>query len=412
MNERKIINFEVSKLQKYPKQDTAAGYKTNADHLFIESVKTLGVLQPLIVSDWFINDNGQFQWHKFGLPRVSGLIEPHPEGSIVEDQRSFVIVSGHNRLEAAIQAGMETVPCEFKHYPSVEMMDLEYLETNRQRPKTKEEKRAEFEGYKQILCQITKYKEKKGVKIPFKNLKKADNDTLRTLSEGSENLDFSVMIDFLERVGIDINKNIDSAKALALATGLGEREIRNLNKVKDDDYMAAKQTRWEKFIKYDDFKKQIEEWYDVRDQFQKEIIDLKEAAKRVDSLIAKVENKISKLEGKKVKPADKPLIYISIPVTDNPEARDEAAFYESSLKTDYRVLNPIKIGDELEKSLGRTPEWIEFMEKELPRLAEASHYAPLGDAGMRYKSLGCRIEDTVALLLKKKTVTLEKSKDE
>jgi hypothetical protein len=396
--ERKIFNIELDRIQKHPLQDSGEGYQTNVDFKFLESIKTLGVLQPITLSNFFLNPDGQLEKHN-----------ESPEGTQNEpqttDARTFVLVSGHNRLDAAMKCGFVTIPCEFKEYETPELMEIDYLEFNRQREKTKQEKFAELSRYKQILSQVSKYKNTIGLKKGDKQGQRGQEVTFGTLSQMAN---FEGMVEFLERMGIDPSQPIDSKTMLSGLTGLSEREVRYDRKVNDDDYMGDKQDRWEKFLESKSLNPIFEQWRNIRREYEKGEIGLTDAAKAVDALLNKVESRIDKQEGKKVKSADRPLCYMSLPVSYDPEAAEvEAKVHEAKYKSKFRIINPVKVGKDEVKAVGRELEWVEYMERLLPKVKEATHYLAVGSPEQRRQSIGCRIEDVVAVMLNKKIVIAE-----
>lgn len=396
--QRKIYNIEIDRIQKHPLQDSGDGYQTLVDFKFLESIKTLGVLQPVTLSNYFINSDGQLEKHHL-MPH-----DMNDEANTI-DTRNFVIVSGHNRMEAAKKCGHLTIPCEFKEYETPELMEIDYLEFNRQREKTKQEKFAELSRYKQILSQVAKYKKTIGLKKGDKQGQSGENISFPTVWK-TENIDG--MMEFLERMGIDPSQSIDSEKMLSELTGLGRRDIQYDRKVNDDDFMGDKQDRWEKYLDSKSLVPYFEQWRGIRRQYEKGELSLTDAAKAVDAILNKVESKIDKQEGKKVKSADRPLCYMSLPISYDPEAAEiEAKVHEAKFKSKYRIINPVKVGKDEVKSAGRELEWVEYMERLLPKVKEATHYLAVGSPEQRRQSIGCRIEDVVAVMLNKKTVIAE-----
>jgi len=373
------LEISIENIKEHPLQGEV--YETEIDINFIESVRKFGILQPILLCNALIVNN---------------------ELILSDNKKNYVCIAGHRRLKAAKTIGLTEISAVIKDYNSVELIEIDYLESNRQREKKMSEKIAEFKRYNQILCQIAKYKINKGAKFD----QNINLDDLRVDLPRVRIFDWTGAAKFLERVKIDIYESFNKRDALVAATGLKGSEVRDLIKIEDDVYLDNKMSRWKKFLPLDEVEKYSRQWREISHRFWNKEIGLQEAAKDVQKIIDKVENKINKVEGLKPKKTGKETCYLSLPISENPNAKTEATIYENELSQKYKVSNPVKIGEKMVKdNNGVEASWVVYMEKMLIELDKCKYYAPRGTIDMRKESLGCRIEDVVATLLGKKWIS-------
>jgi len=373
------LEISIENIKEHPLQGEV--YETEIDINFIESVRKFGILQPILLCNALIVNN---------------------ELILSDNKKNYVCIAGHRRLKAAKTIGLTEISAVIKDYNSVELIEIDYLESNRQREKKMSEKIAEFKRYNQILCQIAKYKINKGAKFD----QNINLDDLRVDLPRVRIFDWTGAAKFLERVKIDICESFNKRDALVAATGLKGSEVRDLIKIEDDVYLDNKMSRWKKFLPLDEVEKYSRQWREISHRFWNKEIGLQEAAKDVQKIIDKVENKINKVEGLKPKKTEKETCYLSLPISENPNAKTEATIYENELSQKYKVSNPVKIGEKMVKdNNGVEASWVVYMEKMLIELDKCKYYAPRGTIDMRKESLGCRIEDVVATLLGKKWIS-------
>jgi len=373
------LEISIENIKEHPLQGEV--YETEIDINFIESVRKFGILQPILLCNALIVNN---------------------ELILSDNKKNYVCIAGHRRLKAAKTIGLTEISAVIKDYNSVELIEIDYLESNRQREKKMSEKIAEFKRYNQILCQIAKYKINKGAKFD----QNINLDDLRVDLPRVRIFDWTGAAKFLERVKIDIYESFNKRDALVAATGLKGSEVRDLIKIEDDVYLDNKMSRWKKFLPLDEVEKYSRQWREISHRFWNKEIGLQEAAKDVQKIIDKVENKINKVEGLKPKKTEKETCYLSLPISENPNAKTEATIYENELSQKYKVSNPVKIGEKMVKdNNGVEASWVVYMEKMLIELDKCKYYAPRGTIDMRKESLGCRIEDVVATLLGKKWIS-------
>lgn len=370
-----IVNIEIEKIQSHPEQDKV--YSTELDYQFIESVKAVGILQAVLLAKGEIVD-----------------------GKIIlkDDCDSYIAVSGHRRIKASKEVGNLTIPAIIKDYKHPILIDLDFIESNRNREKNETEKKHEFGMSYQILSQIAKYKLNKGDKFSLNNNLEEDKGGLRTMSEGSEF--FQNIEEFLTKIGVDISKPLDLRTSISLATGLSEREVRRKMKL-EEGYFGNRQVKWEKLLTNDKLKKHYEEYYRIKGMYRNEEISEDEAIDKLEVFFKKVDAIYDKALGEVEKPKKekKEKVYLSIPITKNPNHELESKVYEDELKLSYHVVNPVKVGKTLREEFGRELEWVEYMEKIIPKMKDCKFYAPRGDVFQRGQSIGCRITDVVSIVL-------------
>lgn len=291
-------------------------------------------------------------------------------------------------------AGYKTIPAVIKEYSSDFAIEVDYLESNRQREKNKEEKKAEFFRYKQILYHIKQVKKNQHTKLDLKNVKDVPVGKHPQAEISAENL--GEISEFLERIGIDLEDNFKTREVLAKAAGISENESRNLLKVTDDDYMANKEKSWYKSVSEKEIQAALKSWYEIRARFDRNEIDLDEAVKQVDEVINAIDKKVKKAVNKiskEPKSVKKPKCYLSLPVTNNPNAATDAKMYAETLSDKYEVFNPVEYIEKIEKKKGVKMSWIACMELLILTMPECKFIAPRGNYA---ESDGARIEIAIA----------------
>lgn len=369
-----IVNINIDKIHPHPEQDKV--YGSDLDYNFIESVKAVGILQPVLLAKGEIVD-----------------------GKIVlkDDCDSYIAVSGHRRIKASKEIGNLTIPAIIKDYKHPILIDLDFLESNRNREKNENQKKYEFGMSYQILSQVAKYKKVKGLKQGLKNNLDEINPPLRTMSDTEEF--FQNIEEFLTKIGVDISKPLDLRTSISLATGLSEREVRRKMKL-EEEYWGNKQSKWEKVLKYNQLEKYYKEYYEALSAYRENLVSEDVTISIIEKLVNKIDAMYEKALGEKEeKSKKKEKVYLSIPITKNPNHESESKVYEDELKSSYHVVNPVKVGKTLRDEFGRDLEWVEYMEKLIPKMKDCKCYAPRGDKEQRKDSVGCRIEDVVSIVL-------------
>lgn len=189
--ERLIIYAKIDELKvaEHPNQSI---YEDTSDQDFEESIKTLGVLEPIVLSR---NTN----WY---------------------GKNAHIIVSGHRRLKSAIKAGISEIPVRYENFISEDDIDIQHIHFNKQRKKTNAIKAAEIEVWKQKLSHIRKVLISKGVK----GLEHLVNDTMLSRVKSDEN-------------GKPYLSTID---VIAEETGISKRTQEALNVIFSSDWLDDK----------------------------------------------------------------------------------------------------------------------------------------------------------------------------
>lgn len=87
--------------------------------------------------------------------RAHGVLEP-----LTADRDSKVIISGHRRRQAAIMAGLETVPVTLIEMPDPDEQLERLIESNRHRDKTAEQRAREYKALLDVKARLAKARQK------------------------------------------------------------------------------------------------------------------------------------------------------------------------------------------------------------------------------------------------------------
>lgn len=207
--EKIIRNISVELLVPHPQQAEIYGEDVIEDE-FVASIKDKGILTPLTVTPI---ENGFYQ-----------------------------IISGHRRKKGAILAGLCEVPCIIKKYENEAEMKLEFLICNLQREKSNDTKINELYQYKQILCQIGKTRQGKGIYA-------------ETIFENEEYWRFAKTSGIFEKV--KPGEPLNTAKILKDLTGFTEYEQKYLLRIKKKDWIQEEIYRLRNKLMSEDVEKQI-----------------------------------------------------------------------------------------------------------------------------------------------------------
>ena len=293
---------------------------------------------------------------------------------------------------------MKIVPAQIKYYTERISPDLHYLETNRQRKKTEQDKKNEFFRYKQILCQIAELKTNQGLKKG----KKSDNTG--GAPGGAEGDILKEYENFLSKIGYSLDDHLNSTDVAAKAAGMTREQARMLNRVVGEMYIEGLSEKWKKLgLAEKSINEIVTNWYDLKKNYEEDKLALESADTEFQKIVAEVEKKLKlnkKEKAVKEKPKPKPRCYLAFPITNNPDCVKESRGYIAELSEKYSVVNPLS----LYKAGTDEEDWILAMETLLPELAKCTHFAVRGDLAMVKKSKGVRIEIAVAKILGKKEV--------
>ena len=247
----KIVLIEPDKLYDHPKQTEVYG-ELVVEPEFVASIKDIGIITPLIITK-------------------------RKEGG-------YTIISGHRRHRAAIEAGLERVPCIIKQYENEEMMELEFLAANMQREKTKRARLKEFLHYKQILCQIGKIRKGQGV---YANTIYVDEHFSRICK--------TLKIDNM----IEPGEPIDSVEILKKITNYSKYEQEMLTVLYSDDWLQRVYDEFRSKNVAESTLEQISANVEMmRSKYEAEEISLNEAAKSVREMVADVRRRLEQKQKK------------------------------------------------------------------------------------------------------------------
>jgi len=259
----------IDRLIDHPKQAEIYG-ELKADPELVASIADRGVLQPLIVASpsWYV---------------VDGKLEQRSMTAEEYNSAPLIIVSGHRRKIAAIEAGLTEIPCIEKMYLLEEEITIDFLHSNQQRSKTKAEKKKEFFEYKQVLCQIGQ----------LKNKTKAYADKKKPFEEFSR---------FLLSLNIDAEKPLDSDEIIENATGVSVHQNRLWTRIFDDNLHAQKFARWEKAGLHEQDKEIIfKDWDGIRNEVDAERMTEKHAHDALGEMFKQIDKHLGLAPAKKKK---------------------------------------------------------------------------------------------------------------
>lgn len=237
-----VKNIPIELLVPHPKQAEIYGEDVIEDE-FVASIKDKGILTPLTVT--------------------------------ATDDGMFMIISGHRRKKGALLAGLPVVPCIEKTYENEIEMELEFLMYNIQREKSKETKINELYQYKQILCQIGKTRQGKGVYA-------------ETIFENEDFWRFAKTSGVFEKV--KPGEPLNTVKILKDLTGFSEYEQKYLLRIKKTDWIQEEIYRLRDKLLPKHFENQIwENHAKIKQEHFEQKISTNEAIKMLNDMIASFE---------------------------------------------------------------------------------------------------------------------------
>lgn len=249
-----IQNISVELLVPHPQQAEIYGEDVIEDE-FVASIKDKGILTPLTATPI---DDGFYQ-----------------------------IISGHRRKKGALLAGLSEVPCIIKKYDNEAEMKLEFLMYNLQREKSKDTKINELYQYKQILCQIGKTRQSKGIYA-------------ETIFENEDYWRFAKANGIFEKV--KPGEPLNTAKILKDLTGFTEYEQKFLLRIKKKDWIQEEIYRLRDKLLSDDVEKQIwDNFALVQEEHASEKISTNDAIKSLNKMLKEVEDFLDEEKRKKDK---------------------------------------------------------------------------------------------------------------
>lgn len=264
-----IEQINVDEIMPHPHQFKIYG-ETTVDDEFVNIIADSGILQPVILTD-------------------ARTYHGQPE-------KTYVCISGHRRIEAAKQAGFETVPAYIKDYPDRNIGDFEHIVTNKSREKTFAQRKNEFLELKQKLRQITKLKQ-------FKHLQNWVNKS------DYENNEFSRI---LKNKHFTENKPMNAIDILKKETEFTKYEQEVINRVWDEKADSKRMALVQKGMPMDYINKMFNEQTEIQDLLDNKKISLNEADKKVKEIWKDANKELDRILGKdkktkvKKEPAPKP----------------------------------------------------------------------------------------------------------
>jgi len=192
-NVESIVLVSIDDLQPHPHQDEI--YQTETDPEFVASIKDSGIISPLIITSRTIF-NGE----------CSG-------------EQPWVIIAGHRRFKGAVEAELTHVPCMIKNCKDADEAYLLLFVSNLNREKSDDEKINEYLGLYQILSQLAKLKQKKGIY--------AD-----TVFQDEQ------FCSLAQKYHIDEGGEIHTDKILQIITGWSRRQQEYMRMIFSDKYIA------------------------------------------------------------------------------------------------------------------------------------------------------------------------------
>ena len=204
-NSQNIIMVDIGRIRVYPIQEEVYGeFDPASERTLIESVRDSGVLTPITITAQNIlgDEDG------YDLP--------------IED---CICVSGHRRLFAAREAGLEKVPCIEMFFDNREESDITFFTMNFNREKTDAQRMVEFLRLKGLLTQAGKSKR-------IMNLSQYFKETYDSISR---------ILDLGKFAGkIDYEESVDTIGVIKKITGYSKYEQEMLNIVLSDEYIGDK----------------------------------------------------------------------------------------------------------------------------------------------------------------------------
>jgi len=256
---------KINELHPHPAQ--AEIYGDNADQRLIDSIEEHGLTVPINIVD----------------------------GELYGLGGSYVIISGHRRVDAMKRLGKDEIEAYWEKGESRILEDINFSNYNLNREKTEKQKINEFLYIKQKLCQIAKHKQ------------------TWASSENKKNIPKHIRLILLQ-YNIDVNERINVRELTGYITGLSEYIIKLFTALFDDEYLdifinkyidcgVITQNEADKLvIQFEEFRESVLNGDITYNQAYKEVQDLK---KRFEKDYKKILKKKAKKEDLTKKEADK-----------------------------------------------------------------------------------------------------------
>ena len=220
-----ITQIDLGLLRDHPKNEEVYG-PVLPDAELVESIKERGVLQPLIV--------------------------------VQREDELYDIIAGHRRKFAALEAGLDTVPCEVREYENEHEEQIDLAHSNKHRTKTQKQIDNEVIFLRSALSEATKAR-------GFANLKQGNK---RSKSPAGSN----------EPTGSTVEKIADM-------TGESVSSVKRRTMVCDTEYRKAFYEELRKLGANDELIKECSsQWSGITREYDRNALKVSAAATKVKEL--------------------------------------------------------------------------------------------------------------------------------
>lgn len=284
------VNYlAINELVEHPKQNEIYG-DTIVDDDFIDNIKERGILQNLLVTD------GELFGKKY--------------------KGKYVIIAGHRRVAGAIHAGLESVPCVIKNYNNIDETTLDFLSTNKQRTKTKQQIFNESENYKKLI-QVIKASQIKS--NTYNENENSHNGSGLNLAP-NDNIDFSNPN--VQKIVTLLSMGLRQSEIIAQQLDIDKNALKKLNVIYSGDYLNNTANGLEeKGIDENEVMEMVKKWHEIRELYSKDEISLHSAYTQIQDMIKSLEKKLKPKE-KKVKEVKHYKVFIPYLESMNKETKN------------------------------------------------------------------------------------------
>ena len=265
-----VAQVKIGSIHPFPNQYEIYGFFVpENEKALIDSVRDVGILTPITITpvalfkEFYEQDGG-----------------PVPD---------YICISGHRRLEAAKNAGLDAVPAIIKVYDDIDDAELDFFVQNFNREKTKAQRIEEFLRLKTVLNKVANLKK-------INNLKHSLIDLDTSLARVLGDVNLSSLFEYEE--------SLDTYGILKKITGLSEYEQTMLNIVLNDEYIDKEMTKLGKRgVKQSKIDALYEDVIALRQAYRNGTITLYSAADQIKQEIADLNGKAKKREKRAPRPA-------------------------------------------------------------------------------------------------------------
>jgi hypothetical protein len=238
----RMMEIDVTELTAHPDNEVIFGIDEREQELLNADVKNNGVLVPLVVAP----------------------VDGH-----------FMVLSGHRRLRAAREAGIEKVLCEVKRVESETYALMLLVSYNVGRGFKDTYKIRLFKGAKHFLCQL-----------------RENPDLMRSAGKGDS--DIQQLVHAVHARGLKLTKGIKTWKIIEALFGIPRRDQDALTWLADEDYREAMLAKLEQTkLKKSKIKEVRDLWNQVEKKALNQELDYKTAVKKVQSYVREINSFIN-----------------------------------------------------------------------------------------------------------------------